>query len=445
MTPGISSETQAILLLTAPLIAGRKGATNDELLTPGEYRRIAGELHKLGRSPSDLLGSDAAEIARELDAVIPAERTCRLLDRGFLLSQALERWQARAIWILSPGDAEYPQKLKSRLQEDSPTILYGCGQPQLLEAGGLAVVGSRHVDELLIDYTEAVGRQCAEAGKTVVSGGAQGIDRAAMRGALEAGGRVTGVLADGLEPAALNRDSREWLLDGKLVLISPYDPGAGFNVGHAMQRNKAIYALADAALAVSADYEKGGTWAGAAEQLKKFHFVPVYVRSTGEMGPGLQALAKMGAQPWPNPQTSDELLAVFDRPPSSPEEQQPQLGFDSAGEVGNVNSGLTETKESGADFPDIDKNNDSDRQEREDMHVTSEEQPKRQPAETLFGCVREILLDLLATSKTESEVAAALQVSKPQAKLWLQRLVEEGSLEKRGKPVRFLLKQERLL
>ena len=52
-------------------------------------------------------------------------------------------------------------------------------------------------------------------------------------------------------------------MDGRLVFISPYDPAAGFSVRHAMQRNKIIYALADAALVVASDFEKGGTWAGA--------------------------------------------------------------------------------------------------------------------------------------------------------------------------------------
>lgn len=64
-----------------------------------------------------------------------------------------------------------------------------------------------------------------------------------MRGALEACGKVSGVLADSLEKTTMNREHRNLLLDGQLVLISPYDPSAGFNVGNAMQRNKLIYAL----------------------------------------------------------------------------------------------------------------------------------------------------------------------------------------------------------
>jgi predicted Rossmann fold nucleotide-binding protein DprA/Smf involved in DNA uptake len=192
----------------------------------------------------------------------------RLLDRGFLLSQAIERWQSRAIWVVSRADAAYPRRLKIRLKELAPPVFYGCGDVAILGTGGLAVVGLRHVDSTLVEYTEEVGRLAATARQTVVSGGAKGIDQAAMRGALSRSGKVVGVLADSLEKAAMNREHRKMLLERWLVLVSPYDPSAPFNVGHAMQRNKLIYALADAALVVNSDIDKGGTWAGATEAPK---------------------------------------------------------------------------------------------------------------------------------------------------------------------------------
>ena len=82
-----------------------------------------------------------------------------------------------------------------------------------------------------------------------------------------------------------------------------------------MQRNKLIYALSDGALVVNSDLEKGGTWAGAVEQLDKMHLVPVYVRSTGEIGEGLEALLRKGAISWPNPTTREEFQDVFESNP----------------------------------------------------------------------------------------------------------------------------------
>ncbi len=333
-TSTLSPNTRAILLLTAPLIAGR-GERSADLLTPGEYRRLARRLREIGGQPADLMAPSGDRLLEECRAEIDRPRLERLLDRGFLLGQAVERWQARAIWVVSRADRAYPRRLKARLKEDSPPILYGCGEAGILDTGGLAVVGSRKADDALLDFTAGIGRLAASAGCTLVSGGARGVDRAAMRGALESGGRAAGVLADGLAAAVLNRDNRNLLLDGRLVLISPYDPAAGFNVGHAMQRNKVVYALSDAALVVEAEVNQGGTWTGAVEQLKAPHRVPVYVRSTGNASPGLAALRDQGALPWPSPEDAEGLAAAL-RAKISPEPSwtpQFELSFAALDEV----------------------------------------------------------------------------------------------------------------
>jgi len=425
MSISLSPNTQAILLLTAPLIAGRSEPSSD-LLTPGEYKRLARFLRDKQRQPADMLTLDAQELLGECQHLIDSDRIKRLLDRGFLLSQAIERWQTRAIWVVSRADAEYPRRLKTRLKDDAPPVLYGCGEAAILDTSGLAVVGSRHVDDALLEYTEGIGRLTAKAGRTLVSGGARGIDQAAMRGALEAGGKAAGVLGDSLERAALNREHRNLLMDGQLVLISPYDPLAGFNVGHAMQRNKLIYALADAAIVVSSDYEKGGTWGGAVEQLEKLQFVTVYVRSNGEIGTGLEALRRKGALPWPNPETPEDLaeaLAV-EVSPRKAAPRQNELCF----------SVREEHKQAYENPPSTLASDDSVNPQCLESPLT--------PADELFAKVRE-LLEKMTTPKTDAEVAADLHVLKSQAKEWLQRLVKEGVMEKHTKPVRYGPKLQR--
>lgn len=209
----------------------------------------------------------------------------------------------------------------------------------------------------------------------------------------------------------MNREHRNLLLDGQLVLISPFDPSAGFNVGHAMQRNKLVYALADASLVVSSDLNKGGTWTGAVEQLDKLNFVPVYVRSTGKSSPGLDALRSKGARPWPNPEDANSLGAVF--------------------------------KVTSAEAP-------ADRQAvgalfaREPKATTDNADLLNPPTDALFEVVRKLLRELLHTPKKDREVAAALDVSPSQAKAWLERLVDEGVLEKRKRPVGYVVKQNGL-
>jgi predicted Rossmann fold nucleotide-binding protein DprA/Smf involved in DNA uptake len=434
MMPILSSNTQAILLLTAPLIAGR-GAPSPDLLSPGEYKRLARHLRDTQRQPADLVSPDPVDLLRSCQPVIDESRLQRLLARGFLLSQVLDRWQARAIWVVSRADGEYPRRLKTRLREDAPAVLYGCGDLSLLGSGGFAVVGSRHVDDSLIDYTMAVGRLAGRAGRMLISGGAKGIDQAAMRGALEGGGKIAGVLGDSLEKTTLDREHRNLLLDGKLVLISPYDPSAGFNVGNAMQRNKLIYALADASLVVSSDLNKGGTWAGAIEQLDKLKFVTVYVRSTGESSAGLDALRKKGAIAWPNPQDVDSFNAVFNaNMPTHAASAQIGLALFSNGRPSDTlpaTSAVRETaptQENGAGIGEANK----------------AAQIESTPAEALFAAAREAIQRLLNTPMKDAEVAAALDVSNAQAKAWLQRLLAEGVLEKQKKPAGYILKQKRL-
>ncbi len=414
----LSLNTQAVLLLTAPLMTGR-AVPSPDVLSPGEYKRLARFLLERQKQPADLLGADSGSLLKEC-TFLDGSRLVRLLERGFQLSQAVERWQSRAIMVMSRADGPYPKRLKDRLREDAPPVLYGCGDVSILETGGLAVVGSRRADPAIIEYTEAVGRLAADAGRTLVSGGARGVDQAAMRGALESGGRVAGVLADSLGRAALVREHRNLLMEGQLVLLSPYDPAAGFSVGHAMQRNKLIYALADAALVVNADYNKGGTWAGAMEQLDKLRFVPVYVRSDGETGRGLEALKRKGALPWPNPVTPDELVQTLDAPVDRFEElpEQVPLSFSGTGEAMPAYRG--ERKEPLQSAP------------REEAMAPS----GSSPAEILFAAVRS-LAEQMPAAKTEAEIASEWNVSKAQVKAWLKRLLEEGVIEKSGRPVRY--------
>ena len=428
----ISENTKAILLLTAPLINGKKSKQDAELkpLTPGEYKRFARHLHTHKHEPADLLLSGTDEILETCQTIVDAERLQKLLARGFLLSQTIERWQSRAIWVVSRADAHYPRRLKSRLRENSPAILYGCGDISLLETGGLAVVGSRDVDETLVDYTMLVGQLTAQASRTLVSGGAKGIDQAAMRGALEAGGKACGVLANNLERTVMIRENRNLLLEGQLVLTSPYDPNAGFNVGNAMQRNKLIYALADTSLVVNSDLEKGGTWAGATEQIDKLKFVPVFVRSTGKPSPGLDALKEKGALPWPNPQDVDSFHQVFNiEIPTTT--KLPELFLDNQ-QIESRQLKVTSQPETTSESELSTSPENSD-------HLNQSESAK-----ALFSTVSRLIQQLLKTPKKDSEIAKELNVSTSQARAWLQRMVDEDTLEKQKKPTLYTLKEKRL-
>ena len=437
MNEPLSSNTQAILLLTAPLIVGRSARA--DVLKPGEYSDLNNYLRssKINTEPADLMepGSEYLldKCVQEINKpAFNRERLQRLLGRGFLLSQAVESWRKRAIWVISHRDEAYPQRLRDRL-EKAPAILYGCGDHKFLNAGGLAVVGSRHVDEDIQGYANQIGNWAASAGRTIVSGGAKGVDRAAMNGALEAGGKSIGVLAHGLKGAATNRAHRDPILNEQLVLISPYDPSSGFNVGHAMQRNKLIYALADAALVVNAEKNKGGTWNGAIEQLgNKIYSIPVYVRSTGVQPEGLDALKKKGALSWPNPGNAEDLEAIFDVDFSKTPKRQSQgkIPFD-------TERATTETAAESETLPDSGL-------PQTIKQASGTRNSSATSADELFQTAKSLVLQIAQTPRTRDEIKAELGITQYQANEWLKRLVDEGVVKKTDRPVRYLARQKGL-
>jgi len=145
---------------------------------------------------------------------------------------------------------------------------------------------------------------------TVISGGARGTDQIATAAALNEGGRVIAVLPEGLgRPSVVGR-YREAIFDGRLLLLSPVYPDAGFTVGNAMGRNKVIYGLAEAAVIVRADANSGGTWAGAEAELKREDAIPVFVRAEADIADGNRALIALGARTFPS-QPWRDLRAVL--------------------------------------------------------------------------------------------------------------------------------------
>jgi DNA processing protein len=339
MSEVLSQNTQAVLLLTAPLMgmgmgigtgtAGR-GDGSPDVLTHDEYNGLARQLHQAGVQPADLLASEAGQVLKGREHGFDEDRLDRLLGRGFQLSQAVERWQTRAIWVLSRADESYPKRLRTRLGQAAPVLLYGCGDRKLLSAGGLAVVGEGKADQALVEFTLSVGRTAASAGRTVIVGSVQSAGAAALRGALEEGGTAVCVFADNLEKAAMNREHRAGLLEERLVIVSPCDPLMRASADNTRQSNKALYALADAVLIVSMNVNKSVVSAGVLELLATPRHVPVYLRTGGETPKGLEALKAAGALPWPEPQGAAEWDAVLndDAPDAPPPPGQGELPFE---------------------------------------------------------------------------------------------------------------------
>lgn len=293
----ITPDSQTLLLLCSHVGLGNEPQWPP--LTLREWNLLARKLQDKGLRPAALLEWRAGDFERKLGlATDEAGRLNALLERHGALAIALERLASLGIHPLTRADAGYPQRYRQRLKESAPVVLFYAGEKTLLGQPGIAVVGSRHLDQVGQACAEFVGNACGLSGMVLYSGGAKGVDTISMDAALRARGTAVGVLADSLEKAVRNYEAA--LRRGDLCLVTPYSPNAGFSVGAAMGRNRLIYGLADYAIVVASDAEKGGTWAGAVEALKN-GWVPVFVAEYENMPAGNRLLLQKGARPFPHP------------------------------------------------------------------------------------------------------------------------------------------------
>jgi predicted Rossmann fold nucleotide-binding protein DprA/Smf involved in DNA uptake len=403
--PGMTDDSTAIALLTLRLGDASENAAKP--LTPSEYGRLAEWLQANSLSPSDLLAADHPDGLESWgDSRITADRVARLLDRSSAMALQLERWHRAGLWLITRADRDdYPSRLKKRLGSVAPPVLFGSGDRRILIKGGLAVVGSRDIDETHSLIAGKLGRLAAQAGLTVISGLARGVDQWAMRGALGTGGQAVGVLGERLLRHSVDKVWRERIAAGDLVLVSAVDPEAPFSTGTAMGRNKYIYCLADAAVVVHAKDGAGGTWAGAKEAISKA-WIPVWV-ATGHGVEGNQALVNRGALKLPDELTVETVAALESFDAGAEDHQTP------------ASSGpqLTIAESSQPDYQSAQKLAVEDTTQDRDFYV-------------LF-CHR-ALASLASHPLREKQLAEQLDLVPSQVRVWLKRAVEDGLLIKKS-------------
>ena len=298
-----------LLLRTHVAVAGVNGA---EPLTSLQWVRLSEALTATRTPLAALPGLEQPALLELCDGEEQlAARTGRCLEGYDKLGESLERWQNAGIWTLTPYDPGYPAVLVERLGNQAPPVLFGAGPVDLLTAAGIAIVGSRKLNDEATAFADLAGQRCAEQELVVISGGAAGADVTAMTAALKHGGRVVGILSGNLRRTLREPESRAAVSNGRLLLTTAVLPDTGFDGANAMNRNKYIYALSSAAIVVDARLGEGGTWGGATDALRRAD-VPVYVRETSPLSPAHQALVAMGAHT-----VSDETLAEETRGPRS--------------------------------------------------------------------------------------------------------------------------------
>ncbi len=197
--------------------------------------------------------------------------------------------------ILTLGDEAYPQSLLEIA--DPPNVLYVRGNPALLQKRGLAMVGSRNATPQGLQTAENFAKALAAEGLCIISGLALGIDAAAHRGALAAGGETIAVIgtgADRMYPAR-NKDLA-LIIAERGAIISEFPLGTPVMSANFPRRNRIISGLSCGVLVVEAAPESGSliTARLAGEQGREVFAIPGSIHSP--VARGCHRLIKQGAK-----------------------------------------------------------------------------------------------------------------------------------------------------
>ena len=203
----------------------------ETLATVLAVTRVKARLPQPERVQELLAAGDPGEV---LDSI--SQRT--LFDDPVLerARRDVEEWTGRGMGVVSVLSEAYPARLRD--VREAPALLYYEGS---LAAGdqGVCVVGSRDADDAALRVASHVSTALVEAGLTVVSGLATGIDAAAHAAALKAAGRTVAVMGTGLErtyPRANARLRADIVESGGLVMAQ-FEPGAAVRRANFPMRN----------------------------------------------------------------------------------------------------------------------------------------------------------------------------------------------------------------
>ncbi len=292
----LTADTKVTLLLCGE--TGMKKARGEKPLKPHEFARLTRWLEKRGMRPSHLLDSFGINALSDFyNKSITVGRIHSLLERESIFEKSLKNWEAKGIWILCSFDADYPFLLKSRLKSQAPPLLYGAGNMELLNAGGIAIVGADEAEEADFELARKAASVCAGLDIPVLSWGGKGASGEALSAVLAEKGRGICVIPSSLSRATGSRIYKEYLENEGFLLVSPFHPESGFDEMNLLSRNKYVFAMAQYTLVINTEKEKGDCLNICKENLNNNRF-PMFVHRGDNTPEGNETLLESGAIPF---------------------------------------------------------------------------------------------------------------------------------------------------
>lgn len=425
--------------MSAVLLCSYIGINNDDAykpLTLKEWNELLDSVIEHGQQPSVVM-DPSQSFLRETDcSQAYIERIKRLMSRAGTVAFQLDELEGKGIDIVTQFDADYPVLMKRRLKKKTPPVLFYSGDIGLAKKIGIGVAGSRNVDAEGVDFARKLVEKAAAERLVVYSGGAKGVDSIAEKAAVESGSAAISFVADSLLSKIRKKEILDAVVNRKCLLLSDVRPDVGFSAARAMNRNKYIYASSYGTFVVASDYNKGGTWAGAAEAMKN-EWTKVLVWNHGGYE-GNRRLIEKGAVPYELSEAPVfELLTrkeekfqqvdLFSFAKEMTETKAEEAG-QAASETGKEDSGQTKPEtgeERGQKKPEI-------RQERgQTKPETGRTMPESFPdtGTDLYYIIAPYVMEHIGEGMTKEEAAEAFHVAKGQMDAWLKRLCRDSRLK----------------
>ena len=244
-------------------------------------------------TPEEVLSTSRLALTR----IVSGKLADAILDGDLYSDPAVvEKWLEDPVnHVVTLADGEYPQALL--LTPDPPPLIYAKGRLELLNHPAIAIVGSRNATAQGNSTAESFAAALGNAGLTVVSGLAMGIDAAAHRGGLKGTASTVAVIGTGLDKVypARNRDLAH-AIAGKGLIISEFALGTPPLAANFPRRNRIIAGMSRGTLVVEAALSSGSLiTARLANELGKDVFaIPGSIHST--LSKGCHVLIKQGAK-----------------------------------------------------------------------------------------------------------------------------------------------------
>lgn len=196
------------------------------------------------------------------------------LANNAFLAESLNNEGYEIIPITSP---DYSKTLKENLKvAHAPALLYVKGNKKIMHEKSIAIVGSRNASNKSLEFTDNIAKLASKEYKVVVSGFAKGVDKQALDSAISYKGQSIIVLPQGIMTFGSGfKNYYKQIVDGDVLVLSTFFPKTPWRAELAMARNPIIYGLASE-IYVAESSEKGGTWSGVVDGLRKNR--KIYVR-----------------------------------------------------------------------------------------------------------------------------------------------------------------------